>query len=109
MAAARTITTGVLLALTAFAAAAQDRTIAAAQGFPDRPYCRPSLADRRHHDPRLCPAARRGMEAACRGENRAGGNSAIGAQQERCATPDGYTPLVVNGHHACDESQPCPI
>ena len=98
MAAARTVTTGVLLAFTAFAAAAQDRTIAAAQGFPDRlvrlvvpfPPGGPLDIMTRVYAQRLGEEWKQPVVV----ENRAGGNSAIGAQQVARATPDGYTLLV---------------
>jgi tripartite-type tricarboxylate transporter receptor subunit TctC len=98
MAAARTVTAGVLLAFTAFAAAAQDRTIAAAQGFPDRPVRfvvpfppgGPLDIMTRVYAQRLGEEWKQPVVV----ENRAGGNSAIGAQQVARATPDGYTLLV---------------
>jgi tripartite-type tricarboxylate transporter receptor subunit TctC len=98
MAAARTVTAGVLLAFTAFAAAAQDRTIAAAQGFPDRPVRLvvpfppggPLDIMTRVYAQRLGEEWKQPVVV----ENRAGGNSAIGAQQVARATPDGYTLLV---------------
>lgn len=98
MAAARTVTAGVLLAFTAFAAAAQDRTIDAAQGFPDRPVRfvvpfppgGPLDIMTRVYAQRLGEEWKQPVVV----ENRAGGNSAIGAQQVARATPDGYTLLV---------------
>jgi tripartite-type tricarboxylate transporter receptor subunit TctC len=98
MATVRIIAAGVLVVFTAFAAAAQDSPMAAEPDFPNRsvrivvpfPPGGPLDIMTRVYAHRLGEEWRQPVVV----ENRAGGNSAIGAQQVARATPDGYTLLV---------------
>jgi tripartite-type tricarboxylate transporter receptor subunit TctC len=97
MATVRIIAASLLLTLTAFSAAAQDRP-AADHDFPNRPVRivvpfppgGPLDIMTRVYAQRLAEEWKQPVVV----ENRAGGNSAIGAQQVARATPDGYTLLV---------------
>ena len=94
----RSITAGLALAIMTVASAAQDRPAAAAQSFPDRPVRivvpfppgGPLDIMTRVYAQRLSEEWKQPVVV----ENRAGGNSAIGAQQVARSTPDGYTLLV---------------
>jgi tripartite-type tricarboxylate transporter receptor subunit TctC len=92
------IAAGLALAIMTVASGAQDRPAAAAQGFPDRPVRMivpfppggPLDIMTRVYAQRLSEEWKQPVVV----ENRAGGNSAIGAQQVARSTPDGYTLLV---------------
>jgi tripartite-type tricarboxylate transporter receptor subunit TctC len=98
MATVRIIAAGVLVVFTTFAAAAQDRPVVAEPDFPNRPVRivvpfppgGPLDIMTRVYAQRLGEEWKQPVVV----ENRAGGNSAIGAQQVARATPDGYTLLV---------------
>jgi tripartite-type tricarboxylate transporter receptor subunit TctC len=98
MAMVRIVAAGVLLAFTAFATTGQDRPVAAVRDFPDRPVRivvpfppgGPLDIMTRVYAERFGEKWKQPVVV----ENRAGGNSAIGAQQVARATPDGYTLLV---------------
>lgn len=98
MATVRIIVASLLLTLISFSAAAQDRPLAAEHDFPNRPVRivvpfppgGPLDIMTRVYAQRLAEEWKQPVVV----ENRAGGNSAIGAQQVARATPDGYTLLV---------------
>src|SRR5258708_29953553 len=94
----RKITACASLAFAAFVAATQTCSVATAQAFPDRPVRiivpfppgGPLDIMTRVYAQRLSDDWKQPVVV----ENRAGGNSAIGAQQVARSTPDGYTLLV---------------
>jgi tripartite-type tricarboxylate transporter receptor subunit TctC len=98
MAIVRNIAASLLLALTALSSAAQDRPVTAALDFPNRPVRivvpfppgGPLDIMTRVYAQRLGEEWKQPVVI----ENRAGGNSALGAQQVARASPDGYTLLV---------------
>src|SRR5206468_116051 len=89
---------GLALAIVTVASAAQDRPATAAPGFPDRPVRivvpfppgGPLDIMTRVYAQRLSEEWKQPVVV----ENRAGGNSTIGAQQVARAAPDGHTLLV---------------
>src|SRR5262245_18505447 len=98
MANVRIIAGSLLITLTPFSAAAQDRPIAADHDFPNRPVRivvpfppgGPLDIMTRVYAQRLAEEWKQPVVV----ENRAGGNSAIGAYLVARATPDVYTLLV---------------